>query len=584
MAETPTDPAAPGADSPALSEDSAWILDLARRLVVDASHADDLAQEAWIQATVRPPSNPERLRTWIYSVLRNLANRSRRTDARRRRRERYAARTERVDHSAGDILQRAELERSVRHAVLELPEPYRSTVLLRYFEGRSSAEIAQEQGVARATVRSRIGRALRELRSRLDHKRSDWLALAIPILETPTRLKTAPTSAGTGSAAIVSTGVSIVAHNFWIGSTCLVIGGLVGWTVKPEPAPRHRVPPPDARSEDGVRLSELEESLKRVRDEQGALLESERRLDAENASLRRQVAALEEEQLAERETLEIDSDPAALPRIDWRGLARMVAANAHLLQKDRSDLTPADDAKLSALYGKIAALSAAAKSLHDNPLWSPGFLTDLAAAVHGGALGLDDEQAAALRELTQSIELELPGVDEQLPSLERFQIRSAVSEGLHAGIQDLLTEDQLEAWPKIQEFSRRLLAHGSRMDVGTETRPDGLLDNWLSNAVRPGEVELDKERLRPLAERFRSEAMALLERHGLAEIENFKSATPEQIAAYENELIDIQLRFENNFSAQLPAELQRRFQSRHPVIVRFRPGRSMSVVARQPYF
>ena len=60
--------------------------------------------------------------------------------------------------------------RGIAQMVGELDEPYRSTVLLRYFEGASAAEIARRQGVPAGTVRWRLKEALDQLRARLSRE------------------------------------------------------------------------------------------------------------------------------------------------------------------------------------------------------------------------------------------------------------------------------------------------------------------------------------------------------------------------------------------------------------------------------
>ncbi len=79
---------------------------------------------------------------------------------------------------AEQLLERARLERRLAELVLELDEPFRTTVLLRYREGLSAEAIAKHQGIPAATVRSRLKTALDRLRDELDdgeHKKSHAL-------------------------------------------------------------------------------------------------------------------------------------------------------------------------------------------------------------------------------------------------------------------------------------------------------------------------------------------------------------------------------------------------------------------------
>ncbi|MFO0685633.1 MAG: sigma-70 family RNA polymerase sigma factor [Sandaracinus sp.] len=52
-------------------------------------------------------------------------------------------------------------------ALAELPEPQRAVLVLGYFEGLSSSEIATELGLPIGTVKSRVAAAMRALRERL---------------------------------------------------------------------------------------------------------------------------------------------------------------------------------------------------------------------------------------------------------------------------------------------------------------------------------------------------------------------------------------------------------------------------------
>ncbi len=140
---------------------------LAIDLVADVAAADDLVQQTTLRALRSPPSRGGSLGAWFAVVLRRLASHARRDARRRADRERAAAKDD-VLPSVADAVVREETLRSVTEAVLGLPEPYRSTVLARYFEDRKPAAIAARDGVPLATVKSRLQRALSMLRVRLD--------------------------------------------------------------------------------------------------------------------------------------------------------------------------------------------------------------------------------------------------------------------------------------------------------------------------------------------------------------------------------------------------------------------------------
>ena len=137
-----------------LLAESRWIHALAHSLVGDPGAADDLVQETWIAALRERPGRGRPLRPWLAAVLRRLALQRRRSEGRRERRERDSSAREALP-STHALVERVETQRLLASAVLTLEEPYRTTVLLRYYEGRSSAEIAREQGIPAGTVRWR---------------------------------------------------------------------------------------------------------------------------------------------------------------------------------------------------------------------------------------------------------------------------------------------------------------------------------------------------------------------------------------------------------------------------------------------
>ncbi len=162
-----------------LLEHTGFVRRLARGLVLDAAEADDVVQETWLAVMKRPPQEIRRPRSWLAGVVRKVVLGRFRTDYRRKRRERVASRPERIPADS-DLLMRAELQQKVLDATLELAEPYRSTVLRRYFDERSCGEIARREGVPASTVRNRLKRALSLLRGHLELSgttpRNVWVA------------------------------------------------------------------------------------------------------------------------------------------------------------------------------------------------------------------------------------------------------------------------------------------------------------------------------------------------------------------------------------------------------------------------
>src|SRR5688572_30536456 len=160
-----------------LLEHQAFLQRLARALV--GGDADDLVQDVWQQALTHPPRHGLHLRGWLGQVARNLARERRRGEVRRQEREAEAARPEQLEDSPHSRAARFELHRELVGLLAGLDEPYRDTLLIRYFDGRLPEEIAKRSGVPTATVKTRLRRGLELLRAALDKKhpggRKDWL-------------------------------------------------------------------------------------------------------------------------------------------------------------------------------------------------------------------------------------------------------------------------------------------------------------------------------------------------------------------------------------------------------------------------
>ncbi|MEO6711513.1 MAG: RNA polymerase sigma factor, partial [Planctomycetota bacterium] len=154
---------------------SEWLSGLARRLVRDPAAAEDLVQDTW-HVALRSGHGKER--GWLATVISNLARARARGESARRERERRCAASEGIE-GPDQLVLRAESQRNLLAHVLSLDEPYRTTLLARYVEGRSAAEIARRSGVNESTVRTRLARALEQLRARLsgEHRADRMLGL-----------------------------------------------------------------------------------------------------------------------------------------------------------------------------------------------------------------------------------------------------------------------------------------------------------------------------------------------------------------------------------------------------------------------
>src|SRR5260221_292789 len=191
----------------ALLSNAGWVRALARSLVSDAHAADDLAQETLLAAIEHGPAPGHSLRAWLSLVVRNFARKRHRADLRRQDREASLVHPDPAP-SPADLCERAALHRDLVEAVMALDEPFRRTILLRYFEGLPPRMIASRDGIPVRTVDTRLARGLAQLRAHLDLRwkgdRSAWMVAIVSIAGEPIH-----SGASTGLALLMNTKLKI---------------------------------------------------------------------------------------------------------------------------------------------------------------------------------------------------------------------------------------------------------------------------------------------------------------------------------------------------------------------------------------
>lgn len=157
-----------------------------RRLVEDEHAAEDLCQDIFmhLQRSLSSYDPRRSLRPWVFTIA---TNKVRDYWSSRTFQDRAAAdlggdddelpraRRVRSDQERGprESLAGLELGMAVAKAVEQLPQPLRQTLVLRYFEGLSFAEIARVMERNEVAVRKRYSRALEELRELLSELAAD---------------------------------------------------------------------------------------------------------------------------------------------------------------------------------------------------------------------------------------------------------------------------------------------------------------------------------------------------------------------------------------------------------------------------
>ena len=158
------------------------MLAVARRFLQDEDLARDAVQDAFLSAfrSIHAFDGDAQLATWLHRIVVNAALMKLRT--RRRKPEQsiepmLPAFAEDGHHagrpvvawtaSAEEALLRREARERVRAAIADLPERYRTVLLLRDIEERSTREAADLLGITENAVKLRLHRARQALATRL---------------------------------------------------------------------------------------------------------------------------------------------------------------------------------------------------------------------------------------------------------------------------------------------------------------------------------------------------------------------------------------------------------------------------------
>jgi RNA polymerase sigma-70 factor, ECF subfamily len=157
-----------------------WMEDVYRfalSLTRDPSEADDLVQETYLRAfrswhTFQQGSDARR---WLFTICRNAFLRTREKlrhevavdDADSEMLAAVRLQTRFAADGTDQVLSRVDLAPALTKAIDDLPEPFRSAVLLVDVEDQSYEEAAEILGVPIGTVRSRLFRGRRQLQEKL---------------------------------------------------------------------------------------------------------------------------------------------------------------------------------------------------------------------------------------------------------------------------------------------------------------------------------------------------------------------------------------------------------------------------------
>jgi RNA polymerase sigma-70 factor (ECF subfamily) len=141
---------------------------VARGVLRDSADAEDVAQEALLQAfrRFRHLRDRSRFRAWLVRIAFRLALDQSRSSRRRERRETLWA-VAAVRPTTEDLAATREFGRRVEKALETLPEKLRLVLLLSAMDGHSLEEVADLLHLPVGTVKSRLHNARRRLAEKL---------------------------------------------------------------------------------------------------------------------------------------------------------------------------------------------------------------------------------------------------------------------------------------------------------------------------------------------------------------------------------------------------------------------------------
>jgi RNA polymerase sigma-70 factor, ECF subfamily len=144
---------------------------LARRVLSDATEAEDVTQEVFLRLWNEPDRyDPARgsLRSFLLAQSHARAvDAVRSTSSRRQRESRDALRTARAAYDLQHEVWDLAMADQVGHAMDTLPEEERRAIELAYFDGHTYREVARLLQQPEGTVKSRIRNGMRRMRAAL---------------------------------------------------------------------------------------------------------------------------------------------------------------------------------------------------------------------------------------------------------------------------------------------------------------------------------------------------------------------------------------------------------------------------------
>ena len=158
-----------------VSRYSGLVYGTCRRILGDATEAEDVAQEAFIELATHGRAITTSISSWLHAVATHRALNRIRTNKRRASRERQY----KIEPASAGEAGWEEIWQHIDQAIAALPEKYREPIVMRFIDGRTQEFIARELDMPPATVRYRLARGVDEIRNTL---RSKGVSVSVAVL------------------------------------------------------------------------------------------------------------------------------------------------------------------------------------------------------------------------------------------------------------------------------------------------------------------------------------------------------------------------------------------------------------------
>ncbi len=159
------------------------VFNIVYRMIGNPDDASELTQEVFIRVfrSIGSFKEESQFSTWIYKIATNICL----DELRKQKKHKVISLDEEIKSDDGEmkrqieddkpqpdiIAERNELKKTVRNAILALPDEYRLVIIMRDIKGLSYEEIARITKCPEGTVKSRINRARKALKAILCSKR-----------------------------------------------------------------------------------------------------------------------------------------------------------------------------------------------------------------------------------------------------------------------------------------------------------------------------------------------------------------------------------------------------------------------------